>query len=158
MIGFLVPLVFPWLLAGNETAPGAPVDFNREIRPLLVEHCLACHGPDEKSRKADLRLDGLNLSALQTDSGRLIVPGKPDESELVLRLTHADPAKLMPPPKFAKPLNPKQINLLRAWIVQGAKTSAHWAFVPPVRPRIPPVNNQAWVRNPIDAFIGNGGF
>ena len=153
MIGFLVPLVFPWPLAGNEPAHSALVDFNREIRPLLVEHCLACHGPDEKSRKADLRLDGLNLSALQTDSGRLIVPGKPDESELVLRLTHADPAKLMPPPKFAKPLNPKQINLLRAWIVQGAKTSAHWAFVPPVRPGIPPVNNQAWVRNPIDAFI-----
>lgn len=98
MPGMLFPIVLPLLLAGIDSGSDSAVDFNREIRPLLVEHCLACHGPDEKARKADLRLDGLNLAALETDGGKLLVPGKPDESDLVARLVHADAAKLMPPP------------------------------------------------------------
>ena len=153
MPAFFVPLVFPILLAANGPRGNSSIDFNREIRPLLVEHCLACHGPDEKARKADLRLDGLNLAAIETDGGKLIVPGKPEDSELMARLVHADQDKLMPPPKFAKPLSLQQIELFTNWIRQGAKTSAHWAFVPPVRPSVPPVTNRAWVRNPIDAFI-----
>jgi cytochrome c553 len=153
MPGILFPIVLPLLLAGIDSGSDSAVDFNREIRPLLVEHCLACHGPDEKARKADLRLDGLNLAALETDGGKLIVPGKPDESDLVARLVHADAAKLMPPPKFAKPLNPKQIDRLKTWIRQGAKTTAHWAFAPPQRPPVPGVKNRAWGRNAIDAFI-----
>ena len=104
----LAPFVLPLMLAGINPSSEAMVDFNREIRPLLVEHCLACHGPDEKARKADLRLDRLNLTSLQTDGGKLITPGKPEESDLIARLVHTEHGKLMPPPKFAKPLNAKQ--------------------------------------------------
>ncbi len=149
----LAPFVLPLMLAGIDPSSEAVVDFNREIRPLLVEHCLACHGPDEKARKADLRLDRLNLTSLQTDGGKLITPGKPEESDLIARLVHTEHGKLMPPPKFAKPLNAKQIDLFKNWIRQGAKTSAHWSFVPPLRPPAPSVKDRAWPRSPIDNFI-----
>ena len=153
MPGTLLLFLSSGLVACFEAPPSTPVDFNRQIRPILVEHCLACHGPDEKSRKAGLRLDGTNLINLETDAGRLIVPGKPQESDLFKRLSHADKSKLMPPPKFAKPLGEAQIILLSNWIRQGAKTSAHWAFVPPIRPPVPTVKDPSWFKNPIDAFI-----
>ena len=141
------------LIVGADTVPAQPVDFNRQIRPLLVEHCLACHGPDEKTRKAGLRLDGPKLAQITTDSGKLITPGKPEESDLIARLMHSDNTRKMPPPKFAKPLSIAQIDLLKTWISQGAKVSTHWAFAPPVRPPIPSVKNNNWARNPIDAFV-----
>ena len=141
------------LLASLEAPNPTPIDFNRQIRPILVEHCLACHGPDEKARKGGLRLDGTNLTKIETDTGKLIVPGKPGESDLVIRVSHPDKSRLMPPPKFAKPLTEAQATLLSNWIRQGAKTSAHWAFVPPVKPPVPAIKNRSWAKNPIDSFI-----
>lgn len=153
MPGTLIFILSSGLVACLEAPASTPVDFNRQIRPILVEHCLACHGPDEKSRKAGLRLDGTNLTKIDTDSGKLIVPGKPQESDLIKRLSHADKSRLMPPPKFAKPLSEAQVELLGNWIRQGAKTSAHWAFVTPVRPPVPNTKDPLWAKNPIDSFI-----
>jgi hypothetical protein len=131
------------------TAAGAEtVDYKRDIRPLLSDTCFNCHGPDEKQRKARLRLD--------TREGllRAIVPGKPGESELVLRIHSDDPMVLMLPPTSGKVLKPQQKEILRRWIEQGASWSRHWAFLPPRRPTTPPIQNpKSEIRNPIDRFI-----
>lgn len=142
-----------FIFADPNPPPRTPIDFNRQIRPILVEHCLPCHGPDEKARKADLRLDKVNLQDIQTDGGKLVTAGKPEESELISRLITDDKSKVMPPVKFAKPLTPVQIQLLKEWVTQGAKSSVHWAFVPPIKPPVPVVKTSGWVRNPIDAFV-----
>jgi hypothetical protein len=130
------------------TRPG--IDFSRQIRPILSENCFTCHGPDDKQRKAKLRLD-TQQGALA--GGQVIVPGRPGQSELLERISSADPGKRMPPPKTGKRLTAGQIDLLREWIGQGAKWSNHWAFDKPVRPAPPAVENAAWARNPIDRFI-----
>ena len=97
----------------------ADVDFNRDIRPLLSDRCFACHGPDEAHRKGDLRLD--DAKNLTEDRGgyRIVTPGKPDESELIYRLTAEDDSERMPPKKFGKPLKPAEIELLRRWVKEG---------------------------------------
>src|SRR5262249_50472987 len=128
---------------------GSRVEFNRDIRPILSENCYACHGPDKNRRKAKLRLDQ-RASALATQA---IVPGRPDESELVARVLSDDAEQMMPPPSSHKSLSPTQKELLKQWVAQGAEYQGHWAYVPPVRPSIPAVKQAAWVRNPIDAFI-----
>ncbi|HMO66639.1 MAG TPA: DUF1549 domain-containing protein, partial [Verrucomicrobiota bacterium] len=138
------------------TAPaGAPVSFNRDIRPILSDHCFACHGPDENTRKARLRLD-LEEDALKpARSGRpAFVPGSPDDSELIARVLSSDPDEVMPPPEHKKPLKAQQIELLRRWIAEGAKYEGHWAYLPPQRPEPPVVQNpEASIQNPIDAFV-----
>ncbi len=125
------------------------IDFNRDVRPILSEACFACHGPDQKQRKAKLRLD-------TPDGARqVVVAGKPAESELIARISDGDPAKLMPPAKSGKLLKPHQKEILRKWIEQGAKYSSHWAFVAPVRPSLPPLDlRQSASNNPIDSFVG----
>ena len=125
------------------------VGFNRTIRPLLAAKCLACHGPDEEERQAELRLD-VRQSAL--DSGAL-VPGEPDESELLRRILSDDPDEQMPPPDSGESLTGEQKDQLRRWIIQGAKYEQHWAFVPPKRPAVPTVSDSNWARNDIDRFI-----
>jgi mono/diheme cytochrome c family protein len=132
-----------------------PIDFNRDIRPILSDNCFACHGPDEKKRQANLRLDTKQGAFARLDSGQFaIVPGKPDESELIFRITATDaPAVLMPPPKSTKKLTPAQIDLITRWVAQGAPWEEHWAFVPPRKPALPKVKNPAWPKNPIDHFI-----
>src|SRR5579872_3006264 len=115
------------------------VDFARDIRPILSDACFQCHGPDEKVRKADLRLDTRQGAFAQRDSGTLLVPGKPDESEIYARITSDDRTTLMPPPKSGKSLTPKQIALIKKWIEEGAKWNSHWAFEPPQRPALPQV-------------------
>ena len=125
------------------------VGFNRTIRPLFAAKCLACHGPDEEERKAELRLD-VRESAF--DSGA-IVPGKPDESELLRRILSEDPDERMPPPDSGETLTEEQKQQLRRWIIQGAKYEQHWAFVPPRRPAVPAVGNPPWARNDIDRFV-----
>ncbi len=136
----------------SHAAPPAPpaVDFNSQIRPILSENCFACHGPDEKKRKAKLRLD---LKAAALGHAGLLVPGKPDESELIARLVSDDADQRMPPPKSGKKLTKAQTDLLRRWVAEGAPYSDHWAFVPPRRPALPQVRDASWPRNPVDAFL-----
>ena len=129
------------------------VDYNLDVRPILADNCFACHGPDAKARQADLRLD-TKAGAFSEPSGYpVIVPGKPEESELHLRIVSNDDHYRMPPADFNKTLTPEQIEVVTQWIREGAKWEEHWAFTTPVRPTPPDVTNQDWVRNPIDAFI-----
>ena len=141
--------------AGSSVTNGpAKVDFNRDIRPILSENCFKCHGPDENERKARLRLDRREEALKPAKSGeRAIVPSAPDESQLLARVTASDPDDRMPPTKSGKKLTAVQIELLRRWIEQGAAYASHWAYVKPVRPVLPKVQNSPWPRNAIDWFI-----
>ncbi|HXG10509.1 MAG TPA: DUF1553 domain-containing protein [Gemmataceae bacterium] len=132
------------------TAAG-PIEFNRDIRPILTENCFGCHGPDSASRKAGLRLDQRE-AALKAGA---IVPGDPDASELVRRIFETEPSQIMPPPKTKKTLSPQQKELLRAWVAAGAPYQPHWSFIPvPKTVAVPrPPDPHGWGRNPIDAFI-----
>ncbi len=103
------------------TAAEPAIEFNRDIRPILSENCSACHGPDARKREAGLRLDRPNEATSTLGSGKIaIVPGKPDQSELVRRITTADADERMPPADSNKQLTPEQIDLLRRWIAAGA--------------------------------------
>jgi hypothetical protein len=137
----------------NQVRAGQLVDFDREIRPILSEHCYPCHGPEKHTRKADLRLDRQD-DAFRVRAGiAVIVPAKVEESELIRRVASGDPDEVMPPPKFKKRLNSQQIDRLRQWIVEGAKWEGHWSYLLPARVPAPPVNDQKWPRNPIDHFV-----
>ena len=138
------------------TAMGAPapVDFVREVRPLMVKRCLACH--DAEHAKGGLRLDSREAALKGGKSKQpTLVPGTPAKSELIKRIVTHDPDEMMPPKGGA--LTSAQVALLTRWIAEGASWPAdagkHWAFVPPVRPAVPAVKNKAWPRNPVDHFI-----
>lgn len=105
------------------------IDFDRQIRPILANHCYACHGFDSHGRQADLRLD-THEGAVQSGSGDAIVPGDPAASQMVQRIQHTDPGSLMPPPEYGKPLSEEQKALLVQWIAAGANYREHWAFQP----------------------------
>ncbi|MEY4004407.1 MAG: hypothetical protein RLZZ221_503 [Verrucomicrobiota bacterium] len=127
------------------------VDYDRDIRPILSNHCFQCHGPDDAKRKGGLRLDTEAGTRGVTKSGVFaIVPGKPADSELLHRLTAREADEVMPPPETKKPLNPAQIALLRHWIEQGAPQPAHWSFEAPRRPAPPEIAGTA---HPIDRFV-----
>ncbi len=136
-------------------ATAKPVEFNRDIRPILSDHCFACHGPDEKARKAGLRFDLKSSAFGPAKSGAVaVVPGNLAKSEMIRRITAADEDDRMPPvKKNGRPLSDKQIELLKAWVAQGADWQEHWAYVKPKRPELPAVKNQAWPRNDIDRFV-----
>jgi hypothetical protein len=135
-------------------ASAVAIDFNRDIRPILSDNCVSCHGPDKEKRKAGLRLDEEAGSRAELKSGnRAIVPGKLEESALVARITTTDEDDVMPPRKSNKKLTAAQIEKLKAWIAGGAKYAQHWAFVKPERPSLPDVKRKEWVRNPIDVFV-----
>ena len=130
------------------------VDFNRDIRPILSDACFHCHGPDKVKRKAAVHFDTEEGARVDLGGYYAIVPGQPDQSELIKRVVSSDTAKRMPPPSSGHAaLKPAQVDLLRRWIADGARWQKHWAFIPPERPRLPAVKNKAWVRNPIDAFV-----
>lgn len=129
------------------------VDFNRDIRPILSEKCFHCHGPDEGTREADFRLDTVEGLKHQADGRRVIVPGKPDESDLIRRLLTDDPAEKMPPPKSGKSLTAQQVDLVRRWVQQGAEWKQHWSFIAPQRPPLPDVKSAGWIKSPIDRFV-----
>ncbi|MES2790898.1 MAG: DUF1553 domain-containing protein [Planctomycetota bacterium] len=130
-----------------------PVDFSRDILPILSDKCYHCHGPDEPSRKAELRLDTKAGAFRVHDGSAVIIPGKSADSELMIRVLSTDPEEVMPPKSANRDLSPQQKDLLKRWIDQGAKWGTHWAFVPPQRPALPTVKQTDWVRNGIDQFI-----
>ncbi len=125
------------------------LEYNRDIRPILAENCFACHGPDSAARKADLRLDQRD-AAIHAGA---IVPGKPDASELVLRIHSSDAAEVMPPKETTKTLSAAERATLARWIAEGAEYQPHWSLIAPRRPPLPAVKDPAWVRNPIDRFV-----
>jgi hypothetical protein len=133
------------------------LDFNQDVQPILASNCFSCHGPDPEMRKAGLRLD-LEESAFRKRSGHpdAIVPGHPEQSELIRRIESKDPHHLMPQSAQgeAKPMKAADIAVLREWIREGAVYRPHWAFEKPTRPAMPPLEqNDPWAKNPIDAFI-----
>jgi Protein of unknown function (DUF1553)/Protein of unknown function (DUF1549)/Concanavalin A-like lectin/glucanases superfamily/Planctomycete cytochrome C len=129
------------------------IEFNRDIRPILAK-CLTCHGHDEKQIQAGLRLDTFKGATMKLRSGeRAIVPGHPEQSELIARINDRDPDVIMPPASSNKILSSEEKLLLTQWIQEGAVFKPHWAFEKPVRPAVPKVRQAAWVRNPIDNFI-----
>jgi hypothetical protein len=136
----------------TETAP-QNIDFNRDIRGILSNRCFTCHGPDDAERQADLRLDSREGAIADLGEYAAVVPGKPDASELVKRITSSDPDVVMPPPDKGKPLTKSEVELLTRWIKQGAKYARHWSYELPVRPELPKTSNKGWQRNAIDAFI-----
>jgi hypothetical protein len=159
----LVVLASLWLTSGLAVDPptvyadadpsGQEVRFLRDIRPILSDACFTCHGPDENTREADLRFD-LRAGAFADLGGyHAIVPGKPAESELYVRIAGEDEDMRMPPVDSGKRLTKKQIELVRRWIEQGAEWEEHWSFIPPERPPLPKVKNEAWPKNPNDHFV-----
>ena len=142
----LLSLALGPLIAGAEER----ISYNRQIRPLLSDQCFACHGPDANKRKSKLRLDVREDAIKPAKSGvAAIVPGKPDESELVARiLAPADDEDLMPPKKTHKSLSADQQALIRQWIAEGAEYQAHWAYLPVVKPAVDPAAG-----HPIDTLV-----
>ncbi len=130
-----------------------PVNFSREILPILSDKCFHCHGTDDKTRGGDLRLDDETAAKQKRDGSAAIVPGQSTMSELVRRITSTDADEQMPPPKSNRSLTADQITLIKRWIDEGAKWGKHWAFEAPVRPGLPTVKNSAWPQNPLDYFI-----
>ncbi|MEY3898635.1 MAG: hypothetical protein RLZZ214_4157, partial [Verrucomicrobiota bacterium] len=136
----------------SAAAPGA-VQFNRDIRPILSENCFYCHGQDSKHREADLRLDLPEEATRANDGVVAVVPGKPEASEMILRLLSKEKDEMMPPPKANKHVKPEQVALLKRWIAEGAKFEKHWSFIPPVRAALPEVKTAGWVRTELDRFV-----
>jgi hypothetical protein len=128
-----------------------PVSWQKEIRPLLGEKCLLCHGPDPSSRKADLRLDGPAGYLADLGGYSAVAPGELDESELIYRISTADEDERMPPAEHGERLSAEEVDLLRRWVEQGAQWEAHWAYAPFREVSVPA--NDAPIASPIDAFI-----
>ena len=146
-------IVWAMLLSVSLSARADEIQFNRDIRPILANHCWNCHGPDEKSREAKLRLDSAESATLANAGGRrAIVPGDLAASHLVRRID-ADDDSRMPPDSFQKPLSPEQKKLLKRWIAAGAKFDTHWAFSPPQRHALPKVKNTVWPKSDLDRFV-----
>ena len=153
----LVHVVFvPLAMSGALRADDQPVDFASEIRPILSDRCFFCHGPDEMTREAELRLDseeGIKSPLASDDSLHAVVSGKPGESELMRRILSEDPDERMPPAESADELTAEEKDLIRRWIQQGARWENHWAFEPIVTPASPTVTAAEWCRSEIDRFV-----
>jgi hypothetical protein len=162
LLAVLMPTMATAQTVKPKTVP--PVDYNRDVRPILAENCFSCHGQDASKRQAGLRLDRAEGAIAKLASGHVaIMPGQVKASEMAARLTAKSPF-VMPPASTGKTLKPQQIEVLRRWIAQGAKYMPHWAYIPPRRPSSPELptvagtkaaswNPNAWARTPIDRFI-----
>jgi len=143
----------PRCALGAADSPARTIDFDREVRPILADKCFACHGPDEKQRMANLRLDV--TEGLFADRGgyRIITAGDSAHSKLYLKISSPDPSFRMPPVFANRTLTGQQIETIKEWIDQGAKWERHWAWIAPRRPGVPEVQDGSWPRNPIDNFV-----
>ncbi len=129
------------------------VDFNRQIRPLLTSRCVACHGPDENERMADLRLDISSGASQDLGGYAAIIPGQADASELIRRITTEENDELMPPPDKGERFSADEVDLMRRWIDEGAKYETHWAYVKPTKGSLPVVQDADWPANEVDQFL-----
>ncbi|AUD02641.1 PSD1 and planctomycete cytochrome C domain-containing protein [Spirosoma pollinicola] len=143
----------------DHTGPeGVPdlVSYNFDIRPILSDKCLACHGPDANKREAGLRLDmaeSAYKALAEHPTAHALVPGKPELSEVFLRISSPDTSVMMPPPASNLKLSAREIKLIEKWIKQGATYEKHWAFVAPKKPALPTIEQTDWPKNEIDYFI-----
>ena len=150
-LSFIVILI--GLTIALQAADAERIRFDRDVRPILADKCYACHGPDPAQRQAELRLD-IKDGAFSAPSGYpIIVPGEPENSELVVRITHPDIEQRMPPQTSNRQPTQAQIDTLIQWIAQGAEWEEHWVYNLPEWREPPAVKNTDWVRNPIDEFI-----
>ncbi len=143
----------------SPTVRDAPVDFNRDVRPILSEHCYPCHGPDKDAtaKTGGYRLDSFEAATRDLGDYFGIAPGSLEDSFLIERIDAEDEDFRMPPvDSNVRPLTAEQRQTLKAWISQGAKYDQHWAFKTPAKPTLPKVENWGWVRNPIDRFVLTG--
>jgi Protein of unknown function (DUF1553)/Protein of unknown function (DUF1549)/Planctomycete cytochrome C len=143
-----------FLLSSPIRGLAAEVDFTREVRPILARHCFKCHGPDDKTRQGELRLD-LREPALRGGSSGDpgIVPGDISKGEFLRRILSHDEGEVMPPPSTKLPLTDEQKEILKKWIAAGAEYVPHWAFLPPRQSALPQVTRPEWTRNAIDHFV-----
>ncbi len=146
-------LILILLFVTSSLCRGEKLSFNRDIRPILSDKCIGCHGPDAKHREAGLRLDLAEAAyaPLTESQGHAIVPGKPEESHIILRIDSKDPDSIMPPPKAHKTISLAERDILVRWIREGAEYQPHWSYTPIRRPAVPSVKGK--INNPIDAFI-----
>jgi hypothetical protein len=152
--GVIVVAISALLSASSALAAEAGLDFNRDVRPILSDRCFSCHGPDAEDRQAGLRLDVRDAAIAELDSGTTaVVPGDPAKSEIIARITSTDPDVVMPPPRVNKPITPREAEILRRWITEGAEYRGHWAFERVERPEAPDVQDAGWAKTPIDRFI-----
>ncbi len=155
-LGGLIPLAILMVSASAGQGAGShgKVSYNRDVRPIFADNCYNCHGPDTAKRKAGLRLDERAGATSKLESGHFaIVPGDPAKSRLLHLTATEDSDDRMPPAKTGRRLNKTQIDTLTRWIQEGAEWEAHWAYVPPERPPVPAVKNEAWPRKQIDRFV-----
>jgi hypothetical protein len=138
------------VLIGSVSASDRPIDFNRDIRPILSDNCFACHGPDESKRKARLRFDTREGASLKAG---LIVAGNPAQSILFQRISAHDKDRIMPPADSGYTLTAAQVEQIRKWIEQGGVWNEHWAYKTPVQAPPPQVAHANWSHNAIDNFV-----
>jgi hypothetical protein len=136
-----------------EVRPDRPVDFNRDVRPILSDACFRCHGPDAEHRETELRFDVEESAKGDLGGYHAIVPGEPEQSELLRRIVSTEADERMPPPDTSKQLSVEQIEVLRRWIDQGAPWSQHWAYLRPKRHPAPAATQAEWPLNWVDRFI-----
>jgi len=142
-----------------EDAAGGPVavSFTRDIKGLLSNRCVRCHGPDAESRQGGgaggLRLDTFEGATADLGGRAAIVPGRPERSEIIARIMASDPDLVMPPPEAGDRLPAAQVDLVRRWVAEGARYEPHWAYQPVRRPAVPPVHAAEWPRNDVDRFV-----
>lgn len=154
---FVVQAMLLVLLVSLRADADESIQFNRDVRPILSEHCWQCHGFDERTRKSGLRLDVREHATVAAESGAIaVVPHDADSSALIERVESADPETRMPPASLNKPLSKTQIETLRQWITEGAIYQRHWSFEPITKPVVPVVDGVPVTENganPIDAFV-----
>jgi hypothetical protein len=152
----LAAALVPAFPRGSSDAPRPPrpLRYDRDVRAILSDRCFRCHGPDAGKRQAELRLDVAEIATAVRDGHAAVVPGSPESSELLRRVSSTDEDVRMPPPKSGRrPLSADEREIVRRWIAEGAHYEPHWSFVPPVRPPVPELNGAAASANPVDAFL-----
>ena len=149
LLSKLLPVALTLPLAG---LADEEVRFNRDIRPIFLKHCTACHGGVKEAGEISMIFRDRLLK--EGESGKIaVVPGNPDASELIKRVKHTDPDEIMPKPKHGPPLSPEEIAILEKWISEGAEWEEHWAFMPPVETEVTGLKNDSWVSKPLDKFV-----